>query len=609
MQRSFKAGARALPAVLSFAVVSAHAATSGGAEPTQLDPVVVTATGQATPLAEALAPLIVIDREQIEAAQALDLAELLRFYAGIDLGRAGGPGQQTGVFVRGGESNHTLVLVDGVRMNPSTAGGAALQNIAPEMIERVEIVKGPRASLYGSDAIGGVINVITRRDDPGLQLDGSLRGGSDDTVDASLRAHYAGERGRAGLQVQQLKTDGFPARQGFADDTGYERTSLNASGALNLGAATLGARFWDSHGNVEYYGFDPATFATVVLDQDYRNRIAAVDLSLPLTGTLAATLQGSRMRDDIEQQQSADRVETVRRSADASLVWSPAGQGQRLTAGATFTREDVEALSFGAPIDEQRDVTALRVQDEWQAGRHRAVLAATYSDYSDFGDRWDGNLDYGFDLARDTRLVAAVGTGFRAPDASDRFGFGGNPDLRPEKARNYEIGVQQQLATGQRADLRAFYSEVEDLITVNCDANFDCLAVNVDEYRNRGVEVTYELAGSDWTATLTGTLQDPVDKATDDTLLRRARRSAALRLNKRYDRFSIGTDVLASGAREDFDGRLGGYTLVNLNGGIAFTRQLALRLRVENAFDTDYRTASGYNSPGRGYYATLSFQY
>ncbi|EIT71733.1 MULTISPECIES: TonB-dependent receptor domain-containing protein [Hydrocarboniphaga] len=597
------------PLLLGSAVLVPAVSSAQSDALVQLAPVVVTATGNPTPASEVLAPLLVISRDEIERSQAGDLAELLRFYAGIELGRNGGPGQATSVFIRGGESNHTLVLIDGVRVNPATSGGAALQNIAPDSIERIEIVKGPRATLYGSDAIGGVINVITRAADAsGSSLDASLRGGSFNTFDGSVRGAYAGERGSASLQVQHQNTDGFPALRGFDQDTGYERTSVNADGSLKLGAATIGAHLWDARGDVEYYGYDD-NFNRAVVSQDYRNQVAALDATLPLAENLSATIAANRAQDRIEQKQSADFVETVRSGVNAALVWS-LGEAQRITGGAGFVHEKVEALSFGSPIDQGRDITTLRLQDELRYGRHSAVIAGSYSDYQGFGSRFDGTLDYGFDLTSSTRLVASAATGFRAPDATDRYGFGGNPDLDPEKARNYELGLQQKLGENQRVDLRVFRSDVDDLINTVCDADFNCTAVNVEKYRNEGVELTYTLAWQQWSATLTGLVQDPEDRGTGEQLLRRAKQTAGLKLSRRLGIFDAGVDVIGSAKREDFGGvELGGYTLFNLTGGVRLGEHANLRLRVENLFDKDYQTAAGYDQPERSYYATLTFHY
>ncbi len=185
--------------MLAFPQLAAHAAEDAQRE----ERIVVTATRIPEPLEEVLAPVVVIDRSTIERTASSDAAELLRFHAGVELGRNGGPGQTTAVFLRGAESHHTLIMIDGVRINPGTIGLAALQNISPDLIERIEIVKGPRSALYGSDAIGGVINVITRRgarngwtaelgygdyDTRRASLTGGLQAGS--TVTGSRRAAW-----------------------------------------------------------------------------------------------------------------------------------------------------------------------------------------------------------------------------------------------------------------------------------------------------------------------------------------------------------------------------------------------------------------------------------
>jgi len=573
---------------------------------TVLEPMVVTATGHPTAAADTLAPLLVLTREEIEQSQATDLAELLRFFAGVELGRHGGPGSTTSVFIRGGESNHSLILIDGVRVNPASSGGAALQNIAPAMIERIEVVKGPRASLYGSDAIGGVINIITRNGADGSSAEASLRGGSDNTWDGNLRGSYAGKRGSVSVQAQQLRSDGYAALVGFGESAGYDRTSLNLDGRLAVGTATVSAQLWNSQGEAEYYGYDSLTFDRVVVAQDYRNQVAAVGARMPIGDSLDGTLRWSQMRDQIDQQQSADFIETDRSGIDGGITWSHAQH--RVTGGFGVITEKVDASSYGSLVTEDRDLLSLRLQDEASWGRHQVVAGVNWTDYDFFGARWDGSLDYGYALSDNTRLVASAGTGFRAPDATDRYGFGGNPDLEPEAAKNYELGWQHHLSQGQRLDLRIFQSDVDNLINVICDASFNCTAVNVDRYRNQGVEVTYTLRAQAWSATLTGLLQDPQDRSTGDQLLRRAKRSAALKLQHDIGVWNAGLDLLTSSARPDFGGQtLGGYALVNLLGGVSLNPHVDLRVRIENVLDKDYQTAGGYRQQGASLYASVSY--
>ncbi len=216
---------------------SAAAATTITPDPPDI---VVTATRVPTPLDQVLAPMLVIDRARIEDSAATDAADLLRFNAGLDLARNGGPGQTTSLFIRGAESNHTLVLVDGVRINPGTIGLAGLQNISPSMIERIEVVKGPRSALYGTDAIGGVINVITRRGaDTGWTAE--LGYGDYDTQEANVTGGFATDRIEFDLGVSWLDSDGFPTRTDDDTDRGYENFNGMAQlrGAGNVGVFGL----------------------------------------------------------------------------------------------------------------------------------------------------------------------------------------------------------------------------------------------------------------------------------------------------------------------------------------------------------------------------------
>ena len=203
-----------------------------------LEPVIVTATRTESPAGEVLASVDLVLRDDLVRTPAADLGDALRFVPGVEVARLGGPGQQTSLFLRGTESNHVLVLVDGLRMNPGTIGTAAIQNVAPEFVERVEVVKGPRSTLYGSDAIGGVINIITRRGAD--QADSVQAGYGDyDTQSASFSAGIGGERAEASIAASWLDSAGFPTRTGDDTDRGYENTSFTAFARAGAGPVDL----------------------------------------------------------------------------------------------------------------------------------------------------------------------------------------------------------------------------------------------------------------------------------------------------------------------------------------------------------------------------------
>lgn len=577
---------------------------------------VVTATRTPVPAAEALAAITVIEREEIDRAQASDIAEILRFDAGLDLGRAGGIGAQTSLFTRGGESNHTLVLIDGVRMNPATSGGAALQNIAPHMIERVEVVRGPRSTLYGSDAISGVINIITRRPEkPTVDL--ALRAGGDNTFGSTANFGYGDDEKSISAGVQQLRTDGIPSCEGGTLARGYDHTSLNLRGDTKISeGAELFARIWSAKGSSEYVSSCGAFGEP--LAQDFHNSVGAVGLQISALSNWQSRITVSRVEDDIQQAQQnflleQDHVRTTRPTLDWHNIIQISST-HRLSFGAAGAREKVDALSFGTAIMESRDIVSAFIQDEISLGRNHFSAAVNLADYEGFGSQFNWNVEYGFDLLASSKLIASAGTGFRAPDATDRFGFGGNPDLEPEEASNYEIGLRQGIGRYQVIDLRFFQSEVDELITVAFDAgndpavDFGFRAVNIDDYRNRGAELSWRLATAHWSASLSGILQKPEDRNTGDVLLRRARKSVSARLAHHFGKTFVSVDVLGSAERRDIGTRVnGGYALVNLGAGLQLDSRFSIRGRVENVLDKDYQTAAGFNQPGATAYVTLGY--
>jgi vitamin B12 transporter len=512
--------------------------------------IVVTATRVPTPLDEILPSTIVIDRETIDRSLAADAADLLRFHAGLELARNGGPGQSTSLFIRGADSNHTLVMVDGVRINPGTIGIPALQNLAPELIDRIEVVKGPRSSLYGTDAIGGVINVITRR--------GSREGwaaelgyGADDTREASLTGGLSGHAGSVDLGINWLESDGFPTLSSPAVsdiDRGYDNLSANLQARTQLGAAEVTLRRWQSAGTTEYFDFFLAP-----VDQDYDDSTTSLGVVLPAGGNATLAVTGSYFEDEIEQRQVPDYLRTRRYAVDAQYDRA-VGTRHRLTGGVSLSDENAESLSFGTAFDEDTRISNVFVQDRMDFGRQRATLAAAYTDHETFGSQVTWNVDYGLALSQAAELALTAGTGFRAPDATDRFGFGGNPDLEAEHSQSYSAELRYRVGDRHALRLGAFQNDVDDLIefvTVSFDPFFGENR-NVDEARTRGIEAGYDYSGERWSLHAEASWQDPENRQTGDQLLRRAKQNYTLSTVRQFGRFDIGADLLAAGERKDF---------------------------------------------------------
>ena len=598
--------------VRSAAAVAALFSLPLSAAEAPLGNTVVTATRTETIMDEVLAPVIVITRKELERSLAPDVASLLQFHAGIDIARNGGPGQVTSVFIRGTDSNHATMLVDGVRINPGTIGGASIQNIAPETIERIEIVKGPRSTLYGTDAIGGVINLITRSyTDNGF--DAATGYGRYDTFLAAASGGFGAEGGELAFSANWLESGGFPARTLDDTDRGYDNTSFTVKGRTQLGAVKLGARYWQASGTSEY-----SDFLLAPVDQDFENRMAALDATFAPTERWHARVTVSHIDDEIEQNQ-ADflgnfvRVQTRRNAAD----WQNdvrLGEHQLLTAGLLFTQEETLSTESFAPFDEDTHSAMVFAQDRIDVGRHDLLLAAAYLDHETFGTEATWNAEYGIDIASGTRLIAAAGTGFRAPDSTDRFGFGGNPALDPEHSRNYELSLVQRFGERQQLRLSAFRNEIDELIVfvVTDPATFEGRNENVERARIDGVELAYEYDAPTWRLRAEAIAQDPRNLTTDEKLLRRASESVTLAFAKALGAHELGFDVLLSGKREDFgipeQIELDSYALVNLYARFALMRGLSLQVRLENTLDEQYQLASTYNTPDRSVFVAVRYE-
>ena len=563
------------------------------------DTIIVTATRTEIPLEQATVPVRVITRDDIELSLATDLAELLRFEAGIDIGRNGGPGQATSLFLRGTESNHVLVLIDGVRMNPGTIGGAAVQHISPEIIDRVEIVNGARSALYGTDAIGGVINIITRRAEE-TSVEAGAGAGSFDSRSAFLSAGTRGSKNQFGMTVDWQDSAGYPPRVESDIDRGHDNLSLNVYAARDIGRGEVSLRHWRAEGTVEYLDFFLAP-----VDQDYRNSTTAFEFDKQIAERGTSKLILAYMQDRIYQNQSDDFVESDRLSVD--WQYTHAFSEHTITGGLFATDETAKTLSFGAGFDEDTEVRAAFLQDQWTHDRHRAFVALRLTDHEAFGNQTTYNAEYGYELTDAWTVRGGLGRAFRAPDATDRFGFGGNPDLEPELADEYQLGMSYKPGNRHSVDFELYANDIEDLI------EFDFVTftlINIDTAEIRGAQFGYEYRGDTFTVRTELLKQRADNKTTGARLLRRAEESLTVSYAQYIGDHRMGVSVLASGDREDFGGvLLPGYVIANLTGQLAISEAWQLNARIENVFDTDYQTAADFRMPERSAFIELKYRW
>lgn len=565
------------------------------------DPLVVTATRTQQSLSDTLANVAVIDRELIERSQAQSLLELLRLQAGVDVVRTGGPGGQTSVFMRGANSNQVLVLIDGVRVASATSGLFQFENLPLEQIERIEIVRGPRASVYGSDAIGGVIQIFTRRH---VKPTVRLGYGSDDQYQASVVGGWQHDSGAVSGSISWRDSNGFSSQNmaGFSfdpDDDGFENLGVNLNGDLQLGPGSLN---WSAL----------VTDAEAQFDQgisDGQQQVYALGYKLVRPDWQHAA-QLSYNRDELDSDfgffSSAFNSERLQFSWLSSVQLNSALQ---LSAGVDVYKEWADdEVNF----DDNRHNLGVFVLSDWRLGAHAVDASLRIDDEERFGSELTGSLAYGYQLNDQLQASASYGRGFRAPDFNQLFspGFGGqfagNPNLEAETSDAYDIGLRWQQGR-HRLSLSGFYQQIDDLIDFT-GVNFQ--AVNVARAEIKGLELEYQFNHARWLTSVTATLQDPQNDISGAKLLRRPDEKASLSVDRLFGNGSwLGVEVFYSGSTTDVGAVvLADYVLVNLRAGFQFARQWRLEARVENLFDENYTQAVGFNTRDLAGFVGLRWQ-
>ena len=586
--------------------------------------ITVTATRVPQKLKDAVQHTSVITRNQIEASTARDLPTLLRQESGIEIAQSGGMGTQAALRIRGAESDHVLVLIDGVRINSVSAGTTAIEHILPDEIERIEIVRGNVSSVYGSEAIGGVVQIFTRRGQGAMKVSGSVAVGTDNFQ--KLNVGISGAIGATQLRLgaTRTRTDGFSSARAefipslaFApadiDDDGYRNTTFNfALSHLITPDHELGLNVIQTRANVDYDG----NF------QNHSNQ-ELTSMSLfsenSITQNWQSRLQLSQGVDDLISDLNGIRTDSFK-TRNRQITWSnviDAGAGtwrfgaeglsQRLDSSATYSRNS-------------RHVKSVFGGYSLVKGAHDAQINLRYDDYSDFGSASTGLIGYGYRITPSVRMTASYSTAFKAPTFNELYTqafapfFVGNPDLNPERARSAEVGLSYNGTLGfARATL--FQTRTRDLIaTVTDPLTFTSTLVNLDEGRNRGLEFSWEGKVAGFDARATYTVQNAEDARTHVALLRRARQFGSLAFGQTFTAFDWRAEVLASGPRPDMHAatfarvNVPGYAVLNFNLGWKPSRDWKLSAKFVNLLDAGYSLVHGYNTQGRGALIELAYQ-
>ncbi|AZO84780.1 TonB-dependent receptor [Stutzerimonas stutzeri] len=588
----------------------------------KLPDVLISANRQVEARNDSSAANTVFTRDDIDRLQPDSITALLRRVPGVQVSQAGGRGSVPGVYIRGTQSAQSLVLVDGQRIGSSTSGDSNLQHINIDQVERVEVLRGSRSVIYGSDAIGGVIQIFTRRGgEQGLQPRLHTAFGSNQTWERSLGLSGGDERTRFNLGTSLDESAGinrthesYPS-DGDHDEYRNQSFSLSVSHALS-DDIEMGANALDNRGKSEFdnpFGrFDMNTFESVQQQPDNEFDVSSVSSYID-----------ARINDlwktRIEFGHSENREKTFDKLSDERSVFNTYRDSVNWQNDLTFDERNSlllggdwyeDRINSSTAFDEDsRWNRAAYIQHRYRADRFSTELGLRHDDNQQFGSQntWSGTFT--LPLNPNNEVLFTYSEGFRAPTFNDLYypDFS-NPDLKPETSKSYELQWRSQLTESSRLETSLYRTDLEDAIIFGSNSRPE----NVASARINGFEATLKQELFDWQSNLGVAIIDPRDRDTGHTLARRARRTLSWDLDRQFDRLGLGASWQAvSSSYDDQNNQqpLGGYALLGLRSSWELNREVRLELKVDNLLDKGYSRALysyqgsqyGYREEGRAW--------
>ena len=609
----FKSTRTFLPNLLSLSVLAALQ-TVHAAEPapdSQLPVIVVTASRAPEAINTVPASISVITKDQIQQSPVNELPNLLRQDASLNIVTSGGYGQQTSIFTRGTESKHTLVLLDGVRINNTTSSAAGINFLDTTDIGQIEVLKGPASVQYGSDAVGGVIQLISAK--PTKQnLFTTVEGGENGLYKAILGADLVKDDAYLQIRGQKLSTDGSPVTTTAKEDSGYDQKGYSVKGGIDNDQYALSLEARGNQGKSEYVtGSDYDTPAS----QDFNNRLLNLKGRYTIAPDLNVNLRVSQFVDKLDQNESTDYVHSDQKEADLNIRWGFAPH-QNVLFGVTSNKANAKALStdfLGNQISFDHDVRSAGyyLQHQYQDAIFSTQAGVRVEDSSQFGTHTTGQLAGRIQVLPTTSVYANVGTAFRAPNAFELFSTTytvSNPNLKPEESTSYEIGVNQQIVKGLDANLAVYRTNIDDLITLIYNpATFKSQNQNVAKTKLTGAEAGLKWKlDSGWFASGSYAYVQPIkegqDGSSDSELLRRPRQTLTASAGLQLAQYGFSAELVSKSQAKEYDESYptSGYAIGNLRGYWQALPNVRLFANVENFTDRKYATALA-NAPFGGF--------
>ena len=572
--------------ILSYLLVLALSS-----EEEALEEIVSIASKNPKDIKEVNVTIDIIDKNELKRQAPKDFKSILSNTLALDTSSNGGPGQYASIFLRGTNSNHTQVKINGVKINPYTAGGASINNLDPSIIARIEIGSGPFSSIHGSEAIGGVINISTIQDQEDSLLQLAISGGADNFMRESLQKNWEQENKSFNILLLNSKTNGFPSLVSSSIDRGYINKSLVSSFDLKRERTYAQFSTWISRGDTEYLGFQGNP-----LSQNYQNIAYSLEVKSRVREFNLISVNLNSSKDLIHQNQKnylgfEDITETDNHNFEI-MFHKTRNKNSSFVAGYVQENQKVNYSSFGTQFEKKLKTNSLTTESNLDLGDHQFSVKLRYSNHDLHDNQESWNISYKNNINSTWSMKLSSGSAFRFPNSSELYGYASNINLKPESSRGYEIGVMK-IKGDSTLSFVVFKNEINNIINLDFQ---EFILKNIAQNSSKGLELRYQWEYKPINGRLLLRYQEPRDQM-GRQLIRRSKKSMSLNIYRDFDIGSLNLNLSAFDKRNDFGGMdLPGYSLINLSFFKEISNQLGFSIRLENILDKKYYTASGFNA-------------
>ncbi|AOT09656.1 TonB-dependent receptor domain-containing protein [Pseudoalteromonas luteoviolacea] len=612
---------------LSAAVLAAVSFHTSATQ--EIERITVTANKIEQSQKDVLASVSVIERTDIERSGARDLVTLLSQQAGIQINSNGGFGHNAGLTLRGGSSKHTLVLIDGNRVGSATLGYKSIAKVPLQSIERVEILKGSRAAIYGSDAMAGVINIITRRAE---HTTADMTLGSNSYRNAQVATSFKSDALTVLANLGYEETDNFDVLQGTQPDTdGHDNTSLGLRAEYQITSESkVFAAFQGSEGDTNYDSRFGSSNATV-FQSKFDNQFLSIGFETQ-QGNVSHAFTATKSQDESVDVNEFGASKTVTKRNILNYDGHIDVQENWVVLGGINATEDDVSESTSTYVQSKRDTLGVFVGTVYEYDQALVEATVRYDDDDQFGSEVTHSLAVGYKVHRDATFRLAHNTGYKAPTFNDLyFPSSGNPALSPEESDNFELGLKASVADTV-IDFAIYQTDYTNKIVWRQDTNGNWGPDNVENAQHSGLELSISntlMFGIE--SNFNYAFVNAKDNTNGKPLPQVAKSTANWQLAKQWDDFEVITELQFRGERDSTASlptgeayRLDSYTLVNLAANYDFSDAVKLSARIENLFDKEYGAVASslvkneqsevtgvnyYNTPERRFFVNLQYRF